>query len=62
MRMPARILIIFTACRSLGPPSATGESFADIYLGIHSSQADETEIKLNGTAVKRVDDSDTGAI
>ena len=62
MKRKTRILIFFAACVFLIPASAAGEWFGDLYLGLHSSQADDTEIKVNGAAVKRVDDSDTGAI
>ena len=44
------------------PSNAFGEWSGDIYLGMHSTQADDMSIKFNGTTVKAVADSDTGSI
>jgi hypothetical protein len=46
----------------LWPAVASGEWFGDVYLGGHSSLADDTEIKVNGNPVRTVSDSDTGWI
>jgi len=53
------LLIVFAV---FIPTAASGEWFGDVYFGLHTSQADNMEIKINGTPIKTVDDSDTGQI
>lgn len=44
------------------PTYALGEWSGDIYLGMHSTQADDMSVKFNGATVKTYADSDTGSI
>lgn len=46
----------------LMPNCALGEWFGDIYLGMHSSKADDMSVKFNGVTVKTYSDPDTGSI
>jgi hypothetical protein len=62
IRSKAIIFMFVTAFMLLMPSCALGEWFGDIYLGMHSSQADDMSIKFNGATVKTYPDSDTGSI
>ena len=58
----AIICTFVTVFLLLIPNYALGEWFGDIYLGMHSSKADDMSIKFNGVTVKTYQDSDTGSI
>ena len=44
------------------PNYALGEWFGDIYIGMHSSLADDMSIEFNGATVKTYTDNDTGSL
>ncbi len=58
----ATILIFLSIIMILIPNYALGEWFGDIYLGIHSTEADENKIQFDGTTIKTLSDSDTGSL
>ena len=62
IRSKAINFMVVTAFMLLMPSCVLGEWFGDIYLGMHSSKADDMSIKFNGATVKTYQDSDTGSI
>jgi hypothetical protein len=62
IRNKAINFMVVTAFMLLMPSCVLGEWFGDIYLGMHSSKADDMSIKFNGATVKRFSPSfDSGA-
>jgi hypothetical protein len=58
----AIICTFVTVFMLLIPSYALGEWLGDIYLGMHSSQADDMSVTFNGATVKTYPDPDTGSI
>lgn len=58
----AIIWMFMTVFMLLIPNYALGEWFGDIYIGMHSSLADDMSIEFNGATVKTYADNDTGSL
>ena len=58
----ATVFVFVTVLMLLMSSPAFCEWSGDIYLGMHSSQADDASIKFNGAIVKTYADPDTGSI
>jgi len=58
----ATVFVFVTVLMLLMSSPAFCEWSGDVYLGMHSSQADDASIKFNGAIVKTYADPDTGSI
>lgn len=56
------VFVFVTVLMLLMSNTAFCEWSGDVYLGMHSSQADDASIKFNGATIKTYADSDTGSI
>jgi len=61
-QIKAIVFVFLTLLMLLMSNDAFCEWSGDIYLGMHSGQADDMSIKFNGSAVKTYADPDTGSI